>query len=351
MAALPEPNHTTLARIYDAIKAAAESEEEIRSHLGASLIGRRCNRQLWLTFRWAEKKIFDGRMHRLFGTGHREEARIVEDLRRAGMEVHDTDGSGEQFRVSGIGGHFGGSMDGAVRGIPEAPKTWHVLECKTSNEKSFLKMKADGVKAAKPEHYAQMQTYMGYTGMDRAFYVMVNKNTDELYTERVEFDPDAFDKFVAKAQNVIAAAEPPPPISRDPSWYECKMCDFRTLCHGDDVPQVNCRTCAHSTPELDGDARWSCDRHAKDLSVDQQVAGCGSHRYIPALLGRLGELMRAENCEVEYQTKDGTKFVNGCGPGAFSSAEIREAGPSVGHKTVHALKAAFGATAVADIGP
>ena len=60
MAALPEPNHTTVAKIYKAYEDDAESGN--RPHLGASLIGRSCERQLWLTFRWVDSKKFSGRM-------------------------------------------------------------------------------------------------------------------------------------------------------------------------------------------------------------------------------------------------------------------------------------------------
>ena len=48
-------------------------------------------------------------------------------------------------------------------GIPEAPKTWHVLEFKTHNSKSFAKLEKEGVQKSNPMHYAQMQVYMGCT--------------------------------------------------------------------------------------------------------------------------------------------------------------------------------------------
>ena len=42
-----------------------DEEDAFRSHLGASLIGRECARELWYSFRWTTKPSFEGRMIRL----------------------------------------------------------------------------------------------------------------------------------------------------------------------------------------------------------------------------------------------------------------------------------------------
>ena len=330
MAQVPEPVHTTVARIYEAYE--NDAEDGNRPHLGASLIGHACERYLWLTFRWVDAKKFPGRMLRLFETGQLEEARFVKNLRRIGVEVHDVTPDGRQWRVSDLGGHFGGSMDGACVGLPEAPKTWHVLEFKTHNDKSFNDLTKNGVAKAKPQHYAQMQIYMGLTGMERAMYLAVNKNTDELYSERVDFDPVEFAKLKARAERVINANEPPLRCSNDPSWYVCKMCDFHAHCHGEEAPAVNCRTCAHSTPEMDGDARWSCaiqGHGAIDAPIAVQRTGCSQHRYIPILLERFAKQSDYVNGDVVYETEAGP-FVNGDpNNGALASQEIRDCAQKV----------------------
>ena len=327
MAQVPEPVHTTVAKIYQAYE--SDAEDGNRPHLGASLIGHACERFLWMTFRWVDAKKFPGRMLRLFETGQLEEARFVKNLRRIGVEVHDVTPDGKQWRVSDLGGHFGGSMDGACVGLPEAPKTWHVLEFKTHNDKSFNDLTKNGVAKAKPQHYAQMQVYMGLTGMERALYLAVNKNTDELYSERVDFDPVEFAKLKARAERVINANEPPLRCSNDPSWYVCKMCDFHAHCHGEEAPAVNCRTCAHSTPEIEGDARWSCPKIHPDINISSiplnvQRTGCSQHRYIPILLERFAKQSDYVNGDVVYETETGP-FVNGDpNNGALASQEIRD---------------------------
>jgi hypothetical protein len=321
MAKLPEPMHSTAAKIYEAYENDAENGN--RPHLGASLIGHACERYLWMTFRWVEDKKFTGRMLRLFETGQLEEARLIANLRRIGVQVHESTPEGKQWRVEDIGGHFGGSMDGACVGLPEAPKTWHVTEMKTHNDKSFNDLLKNKVQKSKPQHWAQMQVYMGLTGMDRALYMAVNKNTDDIYIERVEFDPVEFAKLKARAERVISAAEPPLRISNDPSWYVCKMCDFHEHCHGEAAPQVNCRTCAHSTPFTTGkDGEWICEDMKTPIGLIAQREGCSQHRYIPILLERFAKQKDCIDGDVVYETEAG-EFINGDGEASLTSHEIR----------------------------
>ena len=96
-------------------------------------------------------------------------------------------------------------------GLPEAPATWHVCEFKTHSAKSFAKLKAEGVAASKPLHWSQMQAYMQLAGLDRAFYLAVCKDTDELYQERIRHDAEAGLRILTKAERIIGAARPHQP--------------------------------------------------------------------------------------------------------------------------------------------
>ncbi len=149
-------------------------------------------------------------MLRLFDTGKREEDRLVRDLRRTGATVLDTDPeTGRQWQVAALGGHFGGSLDGVAIGLLDAPKTWHVVEFETHGTKSFAGLKRDGVQRSKPQHWAQMQVYMHLTGITRAMYVAVGKDTDEIHIERLRADPAEGQRLIAKAKRVIDAPRPP----------------------------------------------------------------------------------------------------------------------------------------------
>jgi hypothetical protein len=134
-----------------------------------------------------------------------------------------------------------------------------------------------------------------------------------------------FAKLKARAERVIKANEPPLRISNDPSWFVCKMCDFHEHCHGEKAPAVNCRTCAHSTPEMDGDSKWTCQMDGGLPDVEFQRHGCPSHRYIPILLEKFATQTDYVNGDVVYTDGTGATFANGDGPGALTSQEIRTA--------------------------
>ena len=271
MPQVPDPVHTTKSAIFDWYSAQSEDH---RTHMGASLIGHHCDRYIWLTFHWAVKPHFIGRIKRLFGTGKREESRVYEELRAIGVELH-TEDDGGQIQCRDETGHFGGSVDGVGRGFPEAPKSWAVLEVKTMSDKAFGELHKHGVYEAKPQHYAQMQTYMGQMDLDRALYFGVNKNTDELHTEWVHFDPKEYAKIVERKNRLISAKTPPIKISEDPTYWQCKMCDMYKFCHHGDLPQTNCRTCVSAMPAADG--QWRCTFHGRGITPEEQLAGCSSH--------------------------------------------------------------------------
>ena len=302
MAELPVNSCPTRDAIFAAYE--ADTSDGFRSHLGASLIGKECERALWYDFRWTTRAKFPGRVLRLFETGHLAEARLVQNLRRTGATVLEVDPeTGRQFRVQAHGGHFGGSLDGVALNLLEAPKTWHVLEFKTHSAKSFADLLAKHVRQSKPQHFAQMQIYMSLTGLTRALYVAVNKDNDDLYIERVEIDAAFSTRLLEKAQRVIFAATPLPRISEDPSWYQCRLCDHADVCHGKQAAEINCRTCLHATP-IDGG--WHCARYNKSLTdVDQRTA-CERHLYLPALIP--GEQADAGEDWVEYVFPDGAHW-------------------------------------------
>ncbi len=306
MAAIPSAPMPTVDAIYASYEQAQESG--YRDHLGASLIGRPCERALWYSHRWATRARHTGRLLRLFQTGHMEEARFVSDLRAAGVTVLEVnEATGKQFSVRDEEtGHFGGSFDGVGVGFPEAPKTWHLCEFKTHSEKSFKKLQSEGVEKSKPDHMAQMQVYMHLGGLTRAFYMAKNKNTDELYQERIEYDPVAGARLLAKAHRIIAAKEPSARISSDPSWFECKFCAHHEQCWGDTVPELHCRSCLFSTP-TDGGA-WHCGKHDKQLTRAEQEAGCLEHLYIPSLVP--GTQSDSGDDWVEYIMRDGFTWRN-----------------------------------------
>lgn len=270
-------------QLIDLIDAALVEDEAaqppFRSHLGGSMIGRPCEREIWYGFRWAKRSSFQGRMLRLFNRGHREEERFVGYLKRIGINVREFDEQGRQWRILDVDGHFGGSLDGLATNVPGLdPDEEILLEFKTHNTKSFCGLVGDTVRVNKPVHWAQMQIYMHKRGLKLALYMAVNKNDDDLYCEWVPYDQPEAEKLLAKAKRIIEAKQPPNRIGSNPSWYECKWCDYKDICHMAEPMLKNCRTCQSSTPVEDG--KWHCNRWNAIIPSDAMLAGCDNYEQI-----------------------------------------------------------------------
>lgn len=275
-------------------------DDGFRWHLGASLIGQECRRAPWYGFRWAGEMTYSGataqeqkrnhaRMQRLFNRGHREEFRFVEFLRGTGWEVYEFDTSkpikenGEypQFRVSGWGGHFGGSLDGI--GIPPERyglgRTPFLLEFKTNGTGAgFQKLKEKGAIIAKEQHFAQMSTYGSDPNyqFEWALYQNICKNDDDLHIEIVKLDWNLGNRMRARAGEIIQAETPPPRLSDNPTFWKCKSCDFFKQCHENGPLKKNCRSCKHAKPVENGE--WACALVNNIIPRDFVPQGCPEWR-------------------------------------------------------------------------
>jgi hypothetical protein len=296
---------TTVEAIYRAYE--ADQKDDFRDHLGASAIGHECDRHVWYVHRWAARQRHPGRILRLFDTGNLAEVRFVADLRRIGVQVLETDpDTGRQWQVRDSTGHYGGSIDALVLGLPEAPDTWMICEMKTHNAKSFKDLVAKGVRDSKPLHWQQMQAYLALSGYQAAFYLAVNKDTDELYQEIVPANQEVGARIMARAQSIISDPEPPPRISNNATFFLCKMCKFTSVCHGTDLPERHCRSCLSSTPVEDG--QWHCVRHGNRLNSESQRRGCSDHKFIPQFVIDKGmeQTDAADDAAwIEYQSPNG----------------------------------------------
>lgn len=298
----------------------AKADRRLSRRLGASILGHECDRFLWYSFRWAiEPEDFDGRMLRLFETGHREEARMIADLQAAGVEIEPVDpATGQQWEATFVAGHGVAKLDGIIRaGLPDAPTKPHTFEAKTHNTKSFAKLLEVGVEKSKPPHFAQVQVGLEVFGFDDALYLAVNKNDDSEYSVRIARDPAKALRLLKRAERVVTAKRPPAKFSEDASTFACRFCAARELCHGDEGPPRNCRTCLHSTPVVGSDpaepgpGAWHCARFDLAISRDQAPLGCPHHLFIPDLVP--GEQIDAdEEAErVTYRMRDGSEWIDG----------------------------------------
>lgn len=312
MPELPSPISHTVEAIYSALAKRANHSDS--RGVPMSAVANECSRAIWYGLRWAAPpEELTGQKQRRFGTGHREEERLLNDLEAAGVTVERTDpATGQQFRVELANGWLRGKIDGRAIGLLEAPKAMHVVECKSHNDRSFKEVVKKKLREGKPDHYAQIQLYMHAQGLSRGLYLAVNKNTDELYAERVEYDPAYCLQLEAKVARVVAANDAPPRLHDDPrskAAFACQWCPALTLCHEGTWARVNCRTCL-SAEFRDGAEVW-CTLTGKALSYEEQQRGCGQHLYLPSLVpGEQSDANPAART-VTYRLPDGSTWIDG----------------------------------------
>lgn len=318
MAPIPKPTPSTLRLIQQKLEEDNDQWESVGVPAGD--IGIECDRQIWFAFRRASvPEVITWRKRRIFERGEIEEERLLDLLRLAGCEVW-----GQQDRVRAAGGHLRGKIDGRVLGLLEAPKTEHVVECKSAKDSVFQKVKKLGVQKGKPEHYATFQFYMFGLGLDRVFYMMSGKDDEDLHFERVEYDAVFAMRQVARIERIINMPEPPSRLCTKRDDFRGKFCRQAEVCWGEVMPRSHCRSCIHATPLMDGNAGWDCSRWSKPLSLAEQDAGCPAHLFVPKMLAGYEQVDCDPEAEtITYRTPSGALWIDGAAndnePGATNA--------------------------------
>ncbi|WP_284777101.1 oxidoreductase [Agrobacterium sp. lyk4-40-TYG-31] len=226
MAPIPRAQSSTVAAIYRAYEQTNEHYDSLGISVGVAAT--ECDRALWFIFRWCSApEAVDGKKISIFRTGDMWEDRLVSDLEAIGCEV-----TGQQDRIRLVSGHVRGKIDGRAMGVPEAPKTEHLCEFKSSNDKAFKDIVAKGCKVSKPLHFAQIQLGMHAFGLTRGLYLVVNKNTNERYAERIEYDLEYSFRLLARLDRIIAADEPPTRLCTKRDDFRGLFCRQAAVCWG-----------------------------------------------------------------------------------------------------------------------
>lgn len=244
-------NPTVTEKVNAAIDTALVTQNATRpprNYLGGSRIGHACERALQFEFAGAPKDEgsgFSGRTLRIFAIGHALEDLAVSWLRAAGFDLYTRKGNrpdGEQFGFSVAGERIRGHVDGVIAGVAPplslgVPALW---EHKTMNAKNWRETVAKGVAASKPVYAAQIALYQAF--MDAAIpgvaanpvlFTATNKDTAELHHELVPFDAELAQRMSDRAVRVLQATDAGeilPRITRDRTFFECRMCPWTNRC-------------------------------------------------------------------------------------------------------------------------
>lgn len=192
----------------------------------------RCYRERWANLQGIPidyGKGFGAKVLQIFRLGHAVEDVVVDLLVEAGFSVYD------QQREVGEG-QWIGHIDGIIEWSPsgrEWDRVTSMLEIKSANANQFALCQKQGYEKWKPAYAAQLHAYMGYIPeVDEALAVVYNKNTSEIYAERILFDLDEFERLKTNSQIATDSVSMPPrpPEAKSHGCKLCNGCDRKEWC-------------------------------------------------------------------------------------------------------------------------
>lgn len=243
--------------------------QEFRPYIGMSSLNGKCMRRTWYNFRWSCDRYVSKRVDRIFKRGDLEEARVIKDLREAGVKV--TSCLEDQIELTDDTGHIKGHPDGVADNVPTAEKTTHLLEIKTMKHSLYTAYLKNGLEKSNPSYWGQIHTYMGELGLKRGLFIVTNKDNEERDYNRIKYDESVHKECMSNGLNILMSEFPPKKIG-EVTWYECKMCACKGICHRGEPIKKTCRSCKHVNIEMEGD--WSCELYQEWLSYKDQMKAC-----------------------------------------------------------------------------
>ncbi len=213
----------------------AEAKKAPRGYLGASLIGEACLRKIQYSYQATKAKPHSGKTLRIFKAGYLFEDMSAEELRLAGFDLKTHYKEGEQFGFEVAGGKIAGHIDGVLCGGPAViayPALW---EHKALGARSWNEVVKKGVAVARPVYAAQIPLYQAYMKLTEAPAILTarNRDTQQLYHEPVPFDAALAQRMSDRAVQILEATkagELLPRIAGNPSYFQCRWCDFAERC-------------------------------------------------------------------------------------------------------------------------
>lgn len=200
-------------------------DSDFRNYIGASSIGSDCLRQIWYQFKGVKAEKVPTKFKRTWAIGKRLEGLVVDWLDEAGVTIGVLPRrtlSSERVPL------FQGHVDAVwmVKGKFKA-----IIEIKTAKDASFKIFVKKGLKVWNPQYYAQIQSYMGMSGIHSTYILVLNKDNSDLFDELITFDADFYQKLEDKALMITGAVIEPPKVHGSPLFYKCKMCKYNKTCH------------------------------------------------------------------------------------------------------------------------
>lgn len=229
----------TKGKLTELIEKMDYNDDLPRNYIGASSIGSDCLRQIWYEFKGEKTEGVSNKIRRTWEIGRILEGFVVDLIRASGIKVINN--SSEFFAPDDKTNSL--TMDWTSLSDPDLPyfkghydgmllDYQAILEIKTAKDASFKIFVKDGCAKWNPKYYAQVQSYMGMSGLHTAYIIVLNKDNSELWDEQITFQSDYYELIKDKVKMIYEAKIPPPKINGSPLWFQCKMCKYRKVCHG-----------------------------------------------------------------------------------------------------------------------
>jgi len=290
--------------------------ETFRHYLGMSEIGDECVRKLFYNYRYASEKELKIEMINAANDGHYQEFLMSELLKKipdVTLITIDQD-TKKQIEFTTLLGHLSGHVDGMILGIAEAPKTWHVWEHKSVNEKKFnelIELRNKNEKNALKEwdyiYYIQAQSYMHFAHVERHFLTVSTPGGRARISIRTEYAGQKFmENIIEKAKSVIFDNLLPSRLSDNREFYKCKWCQHQAVCHDNKFPLIHCKTCKNIKP-IDG-GKFYCEYYRKEIPKEELFNDCQKHVYNSGLIQT--KKIHIDKDGIIYQLPNGTILAN-----------------------------------------
>jgi hypothetical protein len=125
----------------------------------------------------------------------------------------------------------------------------YILEIKTAKSSRYQTFVKHGVRKFSEVYYAQLQAYMGMSGIDRSVLLAMNKDSHELHCQWVDFSKDYYVMLQKRANYIANTEEPPERINQSPFYEVCNRCNYIDTCFFNGIPKSQRSTAAASVDD------------------------------------------------------------------------------------------------------
>ena len=216
--------------------------------MSSSMIGSKCKRKIFYDLVHAKTKEFPGRLYRLFNLGHYIEYAMSENLIACGYDFLPLDPeTGKQFTYVSKDEFLITKLDGIM--VLDGVKT--IVEIKSSNTRKYNKVVREGVFNGEYEHFCQMAVSAYLSKIPQSLYIKICKETSKVYCELIDNEAlhrEIMDvmKHCATVKKHYTLKDMPEPTTS----YDCRYCDYKAICRGEEPMKKDCRNCKSFSPAL-----------------------------------------------------------------------------------------------------